>query len=83
MVSGQQIPIGSIAANNMAERYGRERINSIHIGKSLVYFGDAESEYEPEYLPGKQLSWEQVKHYFSRHFKSIGYTLDAAYDAHG
>jgi hypothetical protein len=76
----QQTPIGSIAAN-MAERYGRERINSIHIGKSLVYFGDAESDYDPEYLTDREMDWEKIKYYFKRHCKSLVYALDAVYDA--
>ena len=37
----RSIPFWKIA-ENMAGRFGRDRINPVNIGKSLVYFADAE-----------------------------------------
>lgn len=73
----QNIPFHKIV-KCMVKRFGKERINPIHIGKSLVYFSDAESHPEPEFLKGKEVSWDQIKKFFRNHVKQIVYDLDVA-----
>lgn len=55
----------------MVRRFGHERINSIHIGKSLVYFSDADSDSDPGYLKGKALKWDTVKKFYRSHVKQF------------
>jgi len=62
----------------MSEKFGKEGNNAIHIGKSLVFFADADSDYDPEYLPGKQIKWETVKTFFRKNVKSFVYSLSEA-----
>jgi hypothetical protein len=64
-------------AEHMVGRFGRERISPVHIGKSLVYFADADSNYDPEYL-GEKVSWDAVKAFFRRHAKQFTLDLDVA-----
>ena len=73
----QDMPFHKIA-EHMVKRFGKERINPIHIGKSLVYFSDAESHPEPDFLTGKEISWTRIKEFFRNHVKQIVYDLDAA-----
>jgi hypothetical protein len=70
----QQIPMPVISLN-MVKMYGKESINAMHIGKALVYFADADSDYEPDYLEGQQISWEKVKAYFRKNVKSLIFSL--------
>lgn len=65
-------------AGHMVNRFGKERFNPVHIGKSLVYFSDAESNPEPAYIKGKAVDWEKVKDFFKRHLKQFVLDLDAA-----
>lgn len=73
----QDIPFHKLAYH-MVRRFGRERINPVHIGKSLVYFSDAECNPEPEYLKGKEVGWAKVRSFFSRHVRQFVFDLDAA-----
>jgi hypothetical protein len=73
----QDIPFHKLAYD-MVNRFGRERINPVHIGKSLVYFSDAESNPEPEYLKGKEVSWAKVKSFFRQHVRQFVFDLEAA-----
>lgn len=73
----QDMPFHKIA-KCMVAHFGKERINPIHIGKSLIYFSDAESHPEPEFLKGKEVSWEQMKMFLRNHVKQIVYDLDVA-----
>lgn len=73
----QEIPSHKLAGH-MVKRFGRERINPVHVGKSLVYFSDAESNPEPEYLKGRRVSWAKVKSFFKRHVRQFVFDLDAA-----
>jgi len=73
----QDTPFHKIA-EHMVKRFGKERINPLHIGKSLVYFSDAESNPEPEYLKGKEIKWDEVKNFFRHHVKQFVLDLDAA-----
>ncbi len=73
----QETPFHKIA-DNMIHRFGIERINPLHIGKSFVYFSDAESNPEPSYIKGKEVSWEKVKSFFRGHVKQFVFDLDTA-----
>jgi len=73
----QQVPM-SVITLNMSKRYGEEGINAIHIGKSLVYFADADSDYEPDYLEGQKISWDKVKIYFRKNVKSLVFSFPVA-----
>jgi len=53
-------------ARNMRERYGSALLNAIHIGKSLVYFDDADKDPEPVYI-GAECVWVEIKEYFRQH----------------
>ena len=53
-------------AEHMIKRFGKERINPVHIGKSLVYFSDADSNPEPIYMKGKYINWEKAKKFLGR-----------------
>ncbi|MHB0976451.1 MAG: nucleotidyl transferase AbiEii/AbiGii toxin family protein [Candidatus Aquicultorales bacterium] len=69
----QEIPFHKIAMR-IIERYGPERMNPTHVGKSLVYFVDAEIDPDPDYLPGFETDWKDVKEFFNGHVKQ--YVLD-------
>jgi len=73
----QDLPFHKIA-EHMVMRFGRERINAVHIGKSLVYFSDAESHPEPEYMKGKEINWLDVKNFFKHHMKQFTLDIDSA-----
>ena len=69
----QTIPFWKIV-ENMTARFGKDRINPVNIGKSLVYFNDAEEDPEPKY-PGKvKPEWKAVKKFFIGHVRQM--TLD-------
>ena len=66
----QTIPFWKIV-ENMAARFGKDRINPVNIGKSLVYFNDAEEDPEPKY-PGKiKPEWKAVKKFFIGRVKQM------------
>ena len=65
----QDIPFSKIAAN-MINRYGANRVNSLVIGKALVFFQDADADPDPAYL-GKRIAWAKVKKYFIDHVKQF------------
>jgi hypothetical protein len=73
----QRAPFHAVA-RHMVEQFGAGRINPVHIGKSLVYFTDAESDPEPRYLPGKKVEWKTIKSFFQDHVKQLVLDLDAA-----
>lgn len=77
----QETPFHKIAGH-MVKRFGKGRINPIHIGKSLVYFSDADSNPEPEYIGGRDVSWEKVKRFFKNHIKQFVLDLDIAVKAY-
>ncbi|MEW6215946.1 MAG: nucleotidyl transferase AbiEii/AbiGii toxin family protein [Nitrospirota bacterium] len=66
----QDIPFHKVA-RHMIKHFGKERINPVHIGKSLVYFSDAESNPEPEYIRVREASWDKVKKFFKGHIKQF------------
>ncbi len=69
----QSLPFHLIASA-LVKKFGRKRINPIHIGKALVYFSDAEADPEPRYASKKSLPWKKIKLYFNQHCKQL--TLD-------
>jgi hypothetical protein len=73
----QDIPFHRIV-EHMIKRFGKERLNPIHIGKSLSYFSDAESNPDPEYIKGKSVKWDVVKKFFKIHARQFTLDLDAA-----
>ncbi len=73
----QEIPFHKIA-EALVNRYGKHRINPVHIGKSLVYFFDAEPDPDPEYLPNHKVDWAEVKAFFKGHVKPFVLDLEEA-----
>lgn len=73
----QSYPFHKIA-EHMVRRFGKERINPVHVGKSLTYFSDADSNPEPLYPKGKSLKWDTVKKFFLKHARQFTLDLDAA-----
>lgn len=65
-------------AEHMVKRFGSERLPPVHIGKSLVYFADADGNPEPAYIKGKAVKWDKVKKFFRQHVKQFVLDLDAA-----
>lgn len=65
----QNIPFSNIA-ENMVARYGASRVNPLVIGKALVFFRDADSDPDPEYL-GKHTAWAKIKKYLSEHVQQF------------
>jgi predicted nucleotidyltransferase component of viral defense system len=73
----QNVPFWKIA-ENMVERFGTERINPVHIGKSLVYFNDADTDPEPKYIVRKVISWETIRIFFKKNVKQMVIDLQKA-----
>ena len=73
----QETPFHNVA-DHLIKRFGRERINPVHTGKSLVYFSDAESNPEPQYTKGKDVSWDKIKRFFREHVKQFVLDIEAA-----
>ncbi|MBI4680723.1 MAG: nucleotidyl transferase AbiEii/AbiGii toxin family protein [Nitrospirae bacterium] len=73
----RDIPFYKIAGH-MVKRFGRERINPIHIGKSFVYFSDADSNPEPEFIKRREIHWDEVKKFFRQHVRQFVLDLDTA-----
>lgn len=73
----QKIPFHKVA-EAFIKRYGKKRTNPIYIGKSLVYFFDADSDPDPEYLPGLKIAWEDIKAFFKAHIRQLVLDLEQA-----
>jgi len=73
----QEIPFRKVA-ENMIERFGRERINPVHIGKSLVFFNDADSDPDPRYTSKERPGWEDVKIFFAKNVQQMVLDMDKA-----
>ena len=73
----QRIPF-QLIAEHMIKRFGKESINPLQIGKSLVYFRDADLEPEPIYPKGREIQWDAVKGFFRSHIRQLVFDLDAA-----
>jgi len=73
----QEIPFHKLAGHKI-KRFGKEKVNPVHLGKSLVYFMDADTNPEPAYRKGMGLSWENVRKFFRTHVKQFVFDLEAA-----
>lgn len=62
----------------MVRKFGKERVNPVHIGKSLVYFSDAESNPEPQYMKGKEIEWDKIRKFYKDHIRQYVFDLEAA-----
>ena len=49
--------------DNALRRFGRQSMNPLHIGKSLVYFSDAELDPDPTFV-GEPIPWPSVEDFF-------------------
>jgi len=65
-------------ATHMISRYGSERINPVHTGKSLAWFADADTNPEPAYIKGRGVAWDMVRRFFRSHVKQFTLDLQAA-----
>lgn len=73
----QTIPFWKVA-ENMSKRFGSSRINPVHIGKSLVYFSDADIDPDPSLLNKDKPSWEKVKKFFIRNVQQMVLDIEKA-----
>jgi hypothetical protein len=73
----QEIPF-HIVARHMIMRFGKERINPVQTGKSLVYFADADTNPDPAFRKGMELNWDHIKKFFRAHVKQYVLDLEAA-----
>ena len=73
----QEIPFHQVARHTVL-RFGKERINPVQTGKSLVYFADADTNPDPAYRKGMELDWEDIKKFFRGHVKQFVLDLEAA-----
>lgn len=72
----RSIPFWKIA-ENMTARFGKDRINPVNIGKSLVYFNDAEEDPEPRYSGKTKPEWKAVKKFFTGHVRQMVLDMEA------
>ncbi|MBI4180215.1 nucleotidyl transferase AbiEii/AbiGii toxin family protein [bacterium] len=72
----QNIPFGKIA-ETIKSRYGTA-LSTVAVGKSLVYFDDAEASPDPVYI-GAGVKWETIKRFFEKHVRQFVLDLEAAY----
>ncbi len=77
----QEVPFHKIA-ENMVGRFGRERISPVHIGKSLVYFNDADVDPDPAYRGKSSPDWSVIKKFFLKNVQQLVITLDQAVSEH-
>ncbi|MFA5393632.1 MAG: nucleotidyl transferase AbiEii/AbiGii toxin family protein [Candidatus Ratteibacteria bacterium] len=73
----QTVPFWKIS-ENMVKRFGANRVNPVHIGKSLVYFHEADSDPEPRYCKGKETDWQIIKAFFANHVPQMVLALQNA-----
>lgn len=71
------IPFWRIA-DNMVKRFGPDRVSPVHIGKSLIYFHDAETDPNPRYCAGFETNWQTIKTFFTKHVKQLVLDLQRA-----
>ena len=74
------IPFWKIA-DNMLKRFSPDRVNPVHIGKSLVYFHDAEADPEPRYCSGHETDWHVIKEFFVGHVQQLVLDMQEAKEA--
>jgi predicted nucleotidyltransferase component of viral defense system len=72
----KDVPFRKVA-ENMVRRYGDGKIGAVHVGKSLVFFEDAESDPEPRYC-GRGPEWDAVKRFFRKNTRQMVLDLEIA-----
>jgi len=50
-------------AENMTTRFGRESVNPMHIGKSFLFFDDANADPGSGYSGKEKPDWVKIKHF--------------------
>ncbi len=60
------------------KKYGATKINPVGVGKSLVYFADAESDVSPEYIGDYRPKWDDIKKFYVTNIKQLVYDLETA-----
>lgn len=75
----RDIPFRKIA-ENAVRRFGKSRINPVHIGKSLVYFSEAEGDPEPQYCCEVLPFWDEIKRFFVTNIQQMVLDLQRAKD---
>ena len=73
----EKIPFHAVATNAV-RRFGPERLNPVHMGKSLVYFADAEPAADPARTTRGRVEWIAVKRFYTGHARQFVLDLDAA-----
>lgn len=73
----QDVPFRKIA-ENMINRFGNDRLNPVHIGKSLVFFNDADTDPDPRMLGNDNPSWEGVKNFFIKNVRQMVLDMEGA-----
>lgn len=73
----QVLPFSQVATC-LVQKFGAPRLNPIYIGKSLVYFHDAEIEPDSQYITGREIDWRKIKRYFVGHATQIVRELGSA-----
>jgi len=73
----KSVPFHQIASMAM-QRFGKERMNPFQIGKSLVYFSDAQMDPDPNYKNKCDVEWETIKAFFKKHVKQFVLDLENA-----
>jgi len=48
------------------------------MGKSLVWFADADTNPNPAYIKGKEMAWDSISKFFRTHVKQFTLDLEAA-----
>lgn len=71
----KSIPFSDIVGH-MVKRFGKERVNAIDIGRSLVDFSGADFNPEPVYMKGNKVSWDEVKGFLKRESKQFSADLE-------
>jgi hypothetical protein len=71
----QKIPFKKIA-ENIIQKYGAESVNSLMVGKALVYFDDAENDPDPFYTGEHRPSWKTVKKFFVKNVRQLVLDLE-------
>ena len=65
----RQHSFGSVFANAL-RRFGKQSMNPLHIGKSLVYFADAASDPDPPFA-AEPILWSSVETFYRAHMREF------------
>ncbi len=65
-------------AENMIKRFGKDRINPVYIGKSMVYFNDADVDPDPRYCGKEKPDWEFIRKFFIKNIQQMVIDLQKA-----